>query len=77
MFEHVKELLEFANLLFVFLVLPIVRYIKESTKTNIELKNTILMLQEEIELLRGILFEIADGDVIKRHINKRAQRKEQ
>jgi len=70
MMSIVKDVLVFANLLLVVLVLPVVRYIKASTQTNIELKQTLSGLKEEIELLRSILFDIADGDTIKKHIAK-------
>ncbi len=67
-FAIAKDMLVFANLILVVLILPVIRYIKASTQTNIELKQTLGSLKEEIELLRSILFDIADGDTIKKHI---------
>lgn len=64
----IKDLLVFANLLLVVLILPAIKYIKASTQTNIELKQTLSSLREEMGLLRSILFDIADGEIIKKHI---------
>jgi len=63
-----KELLIFVNLFFIVLVVPIYRYIKASIHSNIELQKTLKKLNEEIALLRRILFDIADAETIKRHI---------
>ena len=66
-----KDILTFANLMMILLIVPLYRFIKNSIQTNIELANTIKELKDEISLLRGILFEIADGEVIKKHLTSR------
>jgi len=66
-----KDILTFANLMMILLIIPLYRFIKNSIQTNIELANTIKELKDEISLLRGILFEIADGEVIKKHLASR------
>jgi len=65
-----KDILIFANLVILVLVVPLYKFIKNSIHTNIELSNTIKELKEELGLLRAILFEVADGEVIKKHIAK-------
>ena len=67
-FSAAKDFLVFANLVLVVLVIPIVKYIRTSIQTNIELKQTLKSMKDEIELIRSILFDIADGDIIKKHI---------
>ena len=66
-----KDIFAFANLIMMLLIIPLYRFIKNSIQTNIELANTIKELKDEISLLRGILFEIADGEVIKKHLASR------
>ena len=66
-----KDVLVFANLVIVILVEPLYKFIKNSIHTNLELTNTIKELKEEITLLRAILFDVADGEVIKKHLTGR------
>ena len=63
-----KDFLIFVNLVFMVLIIPIYKYIKSSIQSNIELQKTLKQLNEEIGLLRKILFDIADAETIKRHM---------
>jgi len=66
-----KDILTFANLMVFVLLVPLYRFIKNSIQTNIELANTIKELKDELSLLRGILFDIADAETIKKHLATR------
>ena len=69
-----KDVLSLANLIVIVLIIPLYRFMKNSIQTNIELANTIRDLREELELLRGILFDIADGEVIKKHLTSKGKK---
>ncbi|HIP60220.1 MAG TPA: hypothetical protein EYH01_07335 [Campylobacterales bacterium] len=67
---NAKEFLIVINLLFVVLIFPAIKFIRTSIHANLELQKTIKELRKELYLLRNILFEIADGDVIKKHLKE-------
>ncbi|SFP60493.1 hypothetical protein [Hydrogenimonas thermophila] len=68
---NAKDFLTVVNLLLVALVFPAIRFIRTSVHANLELQKTIKELRDELHLLRNILFDIADGDTIKKHLKRK------
>lgn len=73
-FSDIKDILALINMLLVMLIIPGIKYIKTSMNASIELQKTIKELKDEIHLLQNILFDVADGETIKRHMRDKSAR---
>lgn len=68
MIELITPFLPLANILLLWVIKPLYQTIKNQQEEIQLLKESIRTQKEELALIRAIIFDMADGSVLKKHL---------